>query len=240
MPLITMPARDRRTDTPSWPRQARAAWGARPSKNCSTRPRVRRQLVVAIRHNDHHARVLHPAGQQTKHIQRRRIRPMRILDHCHHQFAPPQRTQHQTRKRKPIIPLGCVSACRPCREQLAHWPERNRNRQRLTRPHNEHRTPLQPRPQPPQQRRLADPRLASNEHERSLPRARRINHRDERLKLQLTLEQRLHSEAIVIRAPDSGPRDGQRGTQLVLRPRGSADADEHRRSRSRRTHHLSR
>jgi short chain dehydrogenase len=65
--------------------------------------------------------------------------------------------------------------CRSCREQLTHRTERNRNRQRFTCPHNEHRTPLQPRPQSSQQRRLADPRLASNQRERSLPRPRRIN-----------------------------------------------------------------
>ena len=43
---------------------------------------VRGQLVVAIGHDDHDAGLLDAPRQQAKHVQRRRIRPMRILEHA--------------------------------------------------------------------------------------------------------------------------------------------------------------
>ena len=160
--------------------------------------RICGQLVVAVRHDDHHTRLLDPAGEHAKHVQRRRIRPMRIFDHRDRRRGRPQRIQQRPRQREPIGPVRRGTGSRHRREQLEHRAERDRHRQRLARADRECRPAPQPGPQRPHQRRLTDPRLARDEHERSRSRARRLDRLNQRYEFGLSLEQWLHRHPIVI------------------------------------------
>jgi hypothetical protein len=121
---------------------------------------------------------------------------MRILDDSHHPAcaraarpAPGAQAQtgHSPRPRH-CLPLPPRAARAPARGEpeptTAHTPRR--------------RTPHAPPAAPAALSTVPSCRSPPRQyqHERSLPRPRRINHCDKRLKLQLTLEQRLHSQAI--------------------------------------------
>src|SRR5207253_1112923 len=107
--------------------------------------------------------------------------------------------RHPPPHRNPLTPLGCRTGPRRL-NHLAHRPKRGGNRQGLAPPSEERRPPPNPQPQLPQQRRLADPRLAGQEHDHSLSRTRPLDRSGKQLQLELTLKQRLHNQAIVVPA----------------------------------------
>ena len=130
---------------------------------------------------------------------------MRIFDHRDRRRGRPQRLQQRPRQREPIGPVRRSTGSRHRREQLEHRAERDRHRQRLARADRKCRPAPQPGPQRPHQRRLTDPRLTRDQHERSRSRARRLDRLNQRYEFGLSLEQWLHRHPIVIPPrPDSG------------------------------------
>jgi hypothetical protein len=155
--------------------------------------RVRRELVVAQRHDQRERCILRPASKDSHHIERRRVRPMGVLDRGDRGAGRGQRDLQGASERAPVTG-GQLRHVRRAggRRQLAQRPQRLGHRQGLAAPDME-RQPGHPRArsQGAQQRGLADTGFAAYQHYRSAA-TDAVHDRRKHLKLRVALEQPVH------------------------------------------------
>jgi hypothetical protein len=96
---------------------------------------VRRELVVAQRHDQRERCILRPASKDSHHIERRRVRPMGVLDRGDRGAGRGQRDLQGTSERAPVAG-GQLRHVRRAggRRQLAQRPQRLGHRQGLAAP----------------------------------------------------------------------------------------------------------
>ena len=121
------------------------------------------EFVVAVGDEHDDARVFHPAGEEPEDVERRRVGPVRVLEHGDGRRPlaqeGEQRAGEERARRRPLEVGG----------ELAQRGERDRDRQRLAGADQERCPPLEPPAQRAHQRGLADPGLARDQHEPAAP-----------------------------------------------------------------------
>jgi hypothetical protein len=89
-----------------------------------------------------------------------------VLDHGDRRRLSAKLAEERAGESESIVATQLLEiACAGCIRELAQRAQRDGYRQRLTRPHQERRPPLDKGAKRPHQRALADPRLAANKDE---------------------------------------------------------------------------
>jgi hypothetical protein len=170
---------------------------------------ARVERVVAVAQDDQHTIRRDPARQQPEHVERRLVGPVHVLHDQHGRLVPAQlldqRRRHLVRDRltqQPLRELGAYVG-----GEVVNRPQRPRREKRIARPAQHPRRAGPLRAEPPDQRRLAAPRLRRNQRHPPPPRSRLLECGFEHGQLALTLDEQIDLRVRVVQQAHSPHRD---------------------------------
>ena len=152
------------------------------------------RAVVAVGHEQHGRNALEPARREPQHVERRPVRPVAILHDDDGRASRGDGRQQRPRDRRRVRRLGDRIA--EGRGDVVQRPERRGHGERLAAP-DVHRH-VRARRERPDERRLADARLAGEKHDGSATLPRGAERRLERGQLDVALEERTHRLASLV------------------------------------------